>query len=141
VRSPACGAMRGLAGCRLRGEIGRRGNRLLGCPTAFTIGTVEEPRVKLMTEDEMRVAFRHFQKQIDFLAIVTGQALGALAYEDPRKRDALDRTLTHWEGQANDLSSERIISRLRSAADKMLAGGRLDYPADDESGLPTEGRG
>ena len=46
-----------------------------------------------MTDDEIRTAFNHFQRQINHLAVITGQAIGALAFRDPVKRADIDHLL------------------------------------------------
>ena len=91
-----------------------------------------------MTDDEMRIALTHLQKQVNHLAVFTGQALGALAFHDPVKRATLDRVVTAWEGLAfGDRSKLGIMEHVRRGADKMLSASR-DHLPDDEPPLGKE---
>ena len=91
-----------------------------------------------MGDEEMRIALTHLQKQINHLAVFTGQALGALTFHEPRERAALDHVVTAWEGLAGDDRSKLgIMHHVRRGADMMLSASR-DHLPDDELPLGKE---
>jgi dephospho-CoA kinase len=89
-----------------------------------------------LDDEKLERIHRHFQKQINTLASFTGQALAVLAFEDPRKREALEHVTTHWDAiVSDDMSKTRLMNHLREAMDKMLTESRRQHPgvtADDD---------
>lgn len=81
-----------------------------------------------MTE-EADAVFTHFQKQINTLARFLGQAMAAMAFDDPKQREILEHVLTAWEGLSeHDRSKQMIMAHVRDTADRMLSASRRHHP-------------